>query len=53
MNWQCYNEGYNSSVLYDSDTSKGFNPYINGSIEWKSWNQGWNAHYDPAWEARR
>ena len=46
---KAYQEGYKASQETDSQPELAQNPYPIHSDSWESWNQGWNAHFEPAW----
>lgn len=48
-NFEAYRKGYQSSIDADGDPRMFTNPYPENSPEWQSWNQGWNAHFEPSW----
>jgi len=52
MNYTAYNEGRLASMSCDSDTTQVHNPYTAETVEWYSWNRGWNSHYCPIWEVK-
>lgn len=43
-NWEAFKEGHEASQKFDSDSLKAKNPYLEGTDEYYSWNQGWNSH---------
>lgn len=46
-----YQEAYNLSKELNSDTTKsGGNPYPKGTVEFHSWNVGWNTYYNKDWD---
>lgn len=48
---KAYNEGHQASMETNSDPKRAANPYPVGTASWRSWNLGWNSHYDPAWDS--
>lgn len=44
-----YQEGYTASIEADSNPRSTTNPYPKDTPEWRSWNQGWNTHFEPSW----
>lgn len=44
--WSCYQEGFEAWDAYVNSgwANKKNNPYETGTIEWRSWNRGWNTN---------
>jgi hypothetical protein len=41
-----YTEGFNTCIDLDGNNKPSKNPYPKETIEWRSWNRGWNAALD-------
>jgi len=47
--WTAYEEGKKASKEHDSDPTRCKNPHPKGTVMWRSWNAGWNSHFDLIW----
>ncbi len=43
ISWFAYEMGRQACEEANGDTNKAKNPYMEGSVPWKSWNRGWNS----------
>ena len=43
IDWKAYWQGQKDCRIFKNDTAKIKNPYLVDTLEWKSWNLGWNA----------
>jgi len=46
---KAYREGYQASERTNSQPSLAKNPYLEHSLSWESWNQGWNGYFNKNW----
>lgn len=42
INWESYKKGWSAKDLEDKTEINQENPYIKDTVEWKSWNRGYN-----------